>query len=143
MVVVLLGVQARRLVYIRNCLGKREARDVHLHLAVVDLAECEKVLHDAGHAVGFIDDDAHEVIVKLARQLVSGGDDGFSVGFDVGKRRPQLVRHVRNELAPRLLAFSLLGHVVDDDQRAALRLIGGKRRHEKLQLAVARRFLRL
>ena len=102
-----------------------------------------KVLHDAVHAVGFIDDDAHEVIVKLARQLVSGGDDGFGVGFDVGKRRPQLVRHVRNELAPRLLAFSLLGHIVDDDQRAALRLIGGKRRHEKLQLPVACRLLRL
>ena len=81
--------------------------------------------------------------MKLAGELISRGDDRLGVGFDVRKRRPQLVRHVRDKFAPRLLAFSLLGHVVDDDQRAALRLIGRKRRHEKLQLAVACRLLRL
>ena len=143
MVVVLLGVELCGLVDVRNGLRKREPGDVHLHLAVVDLAERQKVLHDAGHAVGFVDDNAHEIIVKLAGEIISCGDDRLGVGFDVGKRCPQLVRYVRDKFAPRLLAFSLLGHVVNDDQRAALRLIGRKRRHEKLQLAVARRLLRL
>ena len=100
-------------------------------------------MHDAGHAVGFVDDHAHEIIVKLAGELISRGDDRLGIGFDVGKRRPQLVRYVCDKLTPRLLAFTLLGHVVNDDQRAALRLIGRKRRHKKLQLAVARRLLRL
>ena len=143
MVVVLLGVELCGLVDIRDGLRERKAGDVHLHLAVVDLAERQKILHDAGHAVGFVDDNAHEIIVKLTGELISRGDNRLGVGFDVGKRCPQLVRHVRDKFAPRLLAFSLLGHVVDDDQRAALRLIGRKRRHEKLQLAVARRLLRL
>ena len=62
--------------------------------------------------------------MKLAGKLVARGDNRLGVGFDVGKRCPQLVRHVRDKFAPRLLAFSLLGHVVDDDQRAALGLVG-------------------
>ena len=36
----------------------------------------------------------------------------------------ELVRYVCDKLTPRLLALSLLGHVVDDDQRAALGLVG-------------------
>ena len=142
-VVVLLGVEPRGLVHVLHGLGKGEAADVHFHLAVVDLAEREQILHDARHAVGLVDDDAEEIGAQLTRQLVSRRYDRLGVGLDVGQRRAQLVRDVGHKFSSRLFALSLLGHVVDDDQYAALRLIRGERRQKQLQLPLAHGFLPL
>ena len=142
MVVVLFGVELRRVVDVLHGLEEREAGDIHLHLAVVDLAERQQILHDARHAVGLADDDVHKVALQLRRQLVSGVDDRLGVGFDVGQRRAQLVRDIRDKLTLELLAAALLGHVVDDDEHAALRMVGRERGHEQLQLAVAGGLLR-
>ena len=141
MVVVLLGVELRRLVDVLHRLAEREARDVHFHLAVVDFAERQQILHDAGHTVGLADDDGEEVAPQLARQIVAGADDRLGVGLDVRQRCAQLVRDVRDKLTLRLLGFALLGDIVDDDKDAALRLVGRERGHEQLQLAVARGLL--
>ena len=140
---VALRVERDRLVYTPDGLCKRKARYVHFHLAVVDTAEREQVLHDAGHAVSLADDNAHKVVVQLRRQLVTGGNDGLGVGFDVGERCAQLMRNVCDKFPPCLFAAALLGDVVNDDHHAAGRLIGGIRRHEQLQFARADGFLRL
>ena len=138
---VLLGIELGGFEDVFHRLSERKPGNVHLHLAVIDLAERQKILHNAGHPVCLVDNDGQEVAAQLTRQLVARADDRLGIGLDVGKRRAQLVRDVRDELTLRLLGFALLGHVVDDDEDAALRLVGREGGHEQLQLAVARGLL--
>ena len=83
-----------------------------------------------GHAVRFRNDDIQEIVFHLPGDVIPGVPDGFGVAADVGQGGPQFVRHVGYELFAPLLVSVLLRHVMEQDQHAALGLVGEGREVE-------------
>ena len=83
-----------------------------------------------GHAVRFRNDDIQEIVFHLPGDVIPGVPDGFGVTADVGQGGPQLVRHVGYELFAPFLVPVLFRYVMEQDQHAALGLVGEGREVE-------------
>ena len=83
-----------------------------------------------GHAVRFRNDDVQEIVLHIPGNVISGIPDGFGVAADVGQGGPQLVRHVGHEFLAPFLIPVLFRHVMEQDQNAALGLVGEGREVE-------------
>src|SRR5215213_7971563 len=97
----------------------------------LDPARPEDVVDDAGEPLCLVRDYAEEVLAQaeLERQVVAPEREGRAV--DGRQRRPQLVRHGRDEVALELLDAAFLSHVAKRVDRAGLEL---DRRHGEPQL---------
>ena len=96
-----------------------------------------------GHAVGLVEDDAQELLFHIRGQIAHAVGDGLGIGADVGQGGAQLVGDIGHEFPLQLLAFALLGDVVDDHQHAAPLPAPVKGGHEQLEIAVPHLALRL
>ena len=110
--------------------------EYHVGPAPVQPAQCQKVLHDMGHAVRFRDDNIKEAVFHVPGKIVTGVPDGLGIAADIGKRGTQFMGHIGDKFLPPLLIAVLLRDVMEQNQNAALSLIG-KGRQVKRQRPVA------
>ena len=113
-----------------------ETGEYHVGPAPVQPAQCQKVLHDMGHAVRFRDDNIKEAVFHVPGKIVTGIPDGLGIAADIGKRGTQFMGHIGDKFLPPLLIAVLLRDVMEQNQNAALSLIG-KGRQVKRQRPVA------
>ena len=126
----LLGVKAVGADYAFDSVMEGEPGEHHFGAAGVQPAEGQQILNDVGHAVRFRNDDIQEIVFHLPGDVIPGVPDGFGVTADVGQGGPQFVRHVGYELLAPFLVPVLLRHVMEQDQHAALGLVGEGREVE-------------
>ena len=101
-------------------------RDVERLLAGVEPRQAQQILDQALHALGVTHDDREEAPAVVGIGVALG--QRFDVPADRRQRRPQLVRHVRHEVAPNLIRAPQVGDVVHHDDDAVRRVAGGRRR---------------
>ena len=93
------------------------ARHLQRLLTRIETRQAQQVLDQPLHARRVPRDDLEELVRAVGiRRLV---EQRFHVSANGGERRPQLVRHVGDEVAPDLIGPAQIGDVVQDEHGAA------------------------